>query len=107
MLCVSSLFFWKTQFCLNECKPFPAGTMRRFLEHHGNTIKTVVLVLDSSNLSIYRVLTQLYFPRSQAEAECSKYQLPYDMGDPLSGEPVILDRRIRIIDNPQHSFHGN
>ena len=53
-----------------------------------------------------QLLAPLYFPRSAAEAESSRYQLPFDIGHPVSGEPVINDRRIRIIDNPQHTFHG-
>ena len=52
------------------------------------------------------MLLPLYFPRSVHEAEFSRFQLPYEIGDPLNGEPVINDRRIRIIDNPQHAFQG-
>ncbi|KAH1021691.1 hypothetical protein HUJ04_011174 [Dendroctonus ponderosae] len=32
------------------------------------------------------------------------YQLPSDVGGP-DGEPIMADRQIRIIDNPQHALH--
>jgi len=81
-------------------------TVRRFLEQYGDSIDSVVFVVDALNDGIYQLLAPLYFPRSAAEAESSRYQLPFDIGHPVSGEPVINDRRIRIIDNPQHTFHG-
>ena len=77
------------------------------MEQYGDNIESIVLCLDATNYGIYQVLTQLYFPRSVHEAEFSRYQLPMDIGDVISGEPIINDRRIRIIDNPQHSFQGN
>jgi hypothetical protein len=83
-----------------------AGTIRRFLEQYGDSIESVVFVLDSINYGIYQLLASLYFPRSASEAEYSRFQLPFDIGDPISGEPVINDRRIRIIDNPQHTLQG-
>lgn len=46
----------------------------------------------------------LYFPRSEAEEESARWQLPADVGG-CYGEPVMPDREIRIIDNPQHTFH--
>lgn len=83
------------------------GTIRRFLEQYGDNIESVILVLDANNYGIYQVLSPLYFPRSVQEAEFSRYQLPFEIGDPVNGEPIINDRRIRIIDNPQHAFQGN
>ena len=62
--------------------------------------------MDTNNYNIYQMLSPLYFPRSVHEAEFSRFQLPFEIGDPISGEPVINDRRIRIIDNPQHAFQG-
>lgn len=82
------------------------GTVRRFLEQYGDNIETIILVLDPTNYGIYQLLLPLYFPRSIHEAEFARYQLPYELGDPVNGEPVINDRRIRIIDNPQHKFQG-
>lgn len=82
------------------------GTIRRFLEQYGDSIESVILVLDANNYGIYQVLSPLYFPRSVQEAEFSRYQLPFEIGDPVNGEPIISDRRIRIIDNPQHAFQG-
>lgn len=46
----------------------------------------------------------LYFPRSEAEENSARWQLPADVGG-YYGEPVMPDREIRIIDNPQHTFH--
>ena len=76
------------------------------MEQYGDNIESVILVLDSNNYGIYQVLSPLYFPRSVHEAEFSRYQLPFEIGDPVNGEPIISDRRIRIIDNPQHAFQG-
>lgn len=80
-----------------------SGTIRRFLEKHGTLIDLIVLALDSGDRSIYEVLTPLYFPRSPAEEDAARWQLPADVGGP-HGEPVLPDREIRIIDNP-HTFH--
>ena len=77
------------------------------MEQYGDNIESVILVLDTNNFGIYQVLLPLYFPRSVHEAEFSRYQLPFEIGDPVNGEPIISDRRIRIIDNPQHAFQGN
>ncbi|KAK4005387.1 protein GDAP2 homolog [Daphnia magna] len=82
-------------------------TIRRFLEQYGDSIESVILVLDANNYGIYQVLSPLYFPRSVQEAEFSRYQLPFEIGDPVNGEPIISDRRIRIIDNPQHAFQDS
>lgn len=82
-------------------------TVRRFLEQHGSNIESVILVMDTNNYNIYQMLSPLYFPRSVHEAEFSRFQLPFEIGDPISGEPVINDRRIRIIDNPQHAFQDS
>lgn len=46
----------------------------------------------------------LYFPRSEAEENSARWQLPADVGG-YYGEPVMPDREIRIIDNPQHTYH--
>ncbi|KAK4287873.1 hypothetical protein Pmani_039070 [Petrolisthes manimaculis] len=78
-------------------------TVRRFLEHWGEQLQRVVLVADSIDISIYQLLTPLYFPRSPTEEQCASYLLPVDLGD-NNGEPYIADRQIRIIDNPQHKY---
>ncbi|KAJ8942516.1 hypothetical protein NQ318_007245 [Aromia moschata] len=80
------------------------GTVRRFLEHHGSSLDTVIFVVDKVDLGIYEVLLPLYFPRSKLEEEAAKYQLPSETGGP-DGEPIMPDRQIRIIDNPQHTLH--
>lgn len=80
------------------------GTVRRFLENHGNSLNTIVFVVENSDLGIYEVLMPLYFPRSKYEEESACWQLPSNVGGP-DGEPLLPDRQIRIIDNPQHSLH--
>nr|XP_023020346.1 ganglioside-induced differentiation-associated protein 2-like [Leptinotarsa decemlineata] len=79
-------------------------TVRRFLEHHGSSLETVIFVVNKVDLGIYEVLLPLYFPRSKLEEESARYQLPEDVGGP-DGEPIVPDRQIRIIDNPQHTLH--
>ncbi|ENN73746.1 hypothetical protein YQE_09642, partial [Dendroctonus ponderosae] len=79
-------------------------TVRRFLERHGNSLDTVIFVVDKVDLGIYEVLLPLYFPRSKQEEDAARYQLPSDVGGP-DGEPIMADRQIRIIDNPQHALH--
>lgn len=81
-------------------------TVRRFLEHYGSSLDTVVFVVDNSEYGIYEVLLPLYFPRSKHEADAARWQLPADIGG-LDGEPMIPDRQIRIIDNPQHTLHAD
>lgn len=79
-------------------------TIRRFLERHGNALDTIVFVIDKVDLGIYEVLMPLYFPRSKFEEDAARWQLPNDIGGP-EGEPIMPDRQIRIIDNPQHALH--
>lgn len=80
------------------------GTVRRFLEQHGSSLDTVIFTVGSSDLGIYEILLPLYFPRSKLEEDAARWQLPADVGG-LDGEPLIPDRQIRIIDNPQHTLH--
>ncbi|CAL4068407.1 unnamed protein product, partial [Meganyctiphanes norvegica] len=78
-------------------------TIRRFLEHWGGSLERLVLVVDSIDVSIYEILMPLYFPRTKPEEDAASHLLPLDLGDEF-GEPVIPDRQIRIIDNPQHKY---
>lgn len=80
------------------------GTVRRFLENYGSTIQTLIFAVENSDLGIYEVLLPLYFPRSKFEEDAARWQLPSDIGG-SDGEPMLPDRQIRIIDNPQHSLH--
>lgn len=82
-------------------------TTRRFLEQwSGALLSTVVFVVDSLDLGIYRLLLPLYFPRNPIEEENGRRHLPIDIGGP-DGEPQIPDRQIRIIDNPQNSHNSD
>ncbi|XP_037073940.1 protein GDAP2 homolog [Pollicipes pollicipes] len=80
-------------------------TVRRYLERFACADTLVVLVPDVMDAGIYEVLMPLYFPRSPEEQQYARFQLPEDVGDEF-GAPVIPDRAIRIIDNPQHSYQG-
>lgn len=40
--------------------------------------------MDTNNYNIYQMLSPLYFPRSVHEAEFSRFQLPFEIGDPVS-----------------------
>lgn len=85
--------------------PFFSGTVRRFLDHYGSSLDTIVFAIDEVvDWGIYQVLMPLYFPRSKMEEEAARWQLPSDVGG-NDGEPILPDRQIRIIDNPQHTLH--
>lgn len=81
-------------------------TIRRFLEQYNDSIVCIVLVLEPCDLGIYQILLPLYFPRNYEEQDNACWQLPSDIGGP-DGEPLLPDRQIRIIDNPQHTLHSN
>lgn len=85
--------------------PFP-GTVRRFMEQYSDSLTCIIFVLEPCDLGIYEVLLPLYFPRNLAEQDNACWQLPNDIGG-TDGEPLLPDRQIRIIDNPQHALHGN
>lgn len=90
----------------NYVSLYVIGTIRRFLEQYGDSVTCIVLVLEPCDLGIYEVLLPLYFPRNLAEQDNACWQLPNDIGG-TDGEPLLPDRQIRIIDNPQHALHGN
>lgn len=64
-----------------------------------------MFAVENIDVGIYEVLLPLYFPRSLQEQEMALWQLPASVGGP-DGEPLLPDRQIRIIDNPQHSLDG-
>eukprot|EP00762_Andalucia_godoyi_P000418 ANDGO_03033.mRNA.1 Protein GDAP2 homolog len=71
-------------------------TVRRFLEHFPDLIDAVVFVLDDeAELKIWSSVCALYFPRNKDEELRSRSMLPDDVGNEW-GEPILLDRKIRI-----------
>ncbi|XP_048396911.1 ganglioside-induced differentiation-associated protein 2 isoform X2 [Stegostoma tigrinum] len=80
------------------------GTVRRFLEKHGDTIETVVFAVTDLEEATYVRLMPLYFPRSLEEEKRSLPFLPADVGN-AEGEPVIAERQIRILDKPGIPSH--
>ncbi|KAI1286806.1 Protein GDAP2 -like protein [Halotydeus destructor] len=77
-------------------------TVRRFLEKYGQEIDLVVFAVEDIDVGIYEILMPLYFPRSEKEEEYALYCLPRDIGG-QNGEPVILERQIRIATKPMAS----
>lgn len=76
------------------------------MEQYSDSLTCIIFVLEPCDLGIYEVLLPLYFPRNLAEQDNACWQLPNDIGG-VDGEPLLPDRQIRIIDNPQHALHGN
>jgi len=71
-------------------------TIRRFLEHWGKDVHTVVFcVCNSEEFRLYSRVLALYFPRNRKELQTSKEELPRDTGNEF-GETVIEERKIRI-----------
>ena len=72
------------------------GTIRRFLEHYGDTIDVVVFVADSNEVRVriscsiqcqmpplqmvYDKVLPVYFPRTKAEQEWATPIIPADIG---------------------------
>uniref|UniRef100_A0ABI7Z2V0 Macro domain-containing protein n=1 Tax=Felis catus TaxID=9685 RepID=A0ABI7Z2V0_FELCA len=75
------------------------GTVRRFLEIHGETIEKVVFAVSELEEATYQKLLPLYFPRSLKEECRSLPYLPADIGN-AEGEPVVPERQIRISEKP-------
>ena len=57
----------------------------------------------------YKSILPLYFPRTKEEEALGAKILPADLGDEF-GEPIIQERKIRILDNPvikgEEVFHA-
>jgi len=70
--------------------------VRRFLEHHGTEVDSVIFCMDTDDdLSLYSKVLPLYFPRNTIEQERARDLLPEDTGNEF-GETVIEERKIRI-----------
>mmetsp|Transcript_10560 Transcript_10560/g.26594 ORF Transcript_10560/g.26594 Transcript_10560/m.26594 type:complete len:444 (+) Transcript_10560:1744-3075(+) len=70
-------------------------TVRRFLEHFGNKVDTIVFCVSPEDLLVYQDLLPLYFPRTGAEVQRALLTLPEDVGNEW-GETIIAERQIRI-----------
>ncbi|XP_032629520.1 ganglioside-induced differentiation-associated protein 2 isoform X2 [Chelonoidis abingdonii] len=75
------------------------GTVRRFLEIHGETLEKVVFAVSEIEQATYQKLLPLYFPRSLEEEGHFLPCLPADIGN-SEGEPVVPERQIRISEKP-------
>jgi O-acetyl-ADP-ribose deacetylase (regulator of RNase III) len=74
-------------------------TVRRFLEKYGDTVDVIVFAVTSQDLATYSSQLPLYFPRTADEERVAATLLPEDTGNE-EGEPVIPERKIRIMNNP-------
>ena len=88
-----------------DAAPIILRTIRRFLEAHGDAIDRVVLCLSDTDRATYHTVLPMYFPRSDGEAAWSATVLPEDIGN-AEGEPVIEERKIRIMSKPRMSGEG-
>ncbi len=58
-----------------------------------------IVVICSVFQPVYRKLMPLYYPRSKKEERIGLPLLPADIGN-AEGEPVVLERQIRIAEKP-------
>jgi len=71
-------------------------TVRRFLEHWGKDIETIVFCVHTvDDFKLYSRVLSMYFPRSKRDLILAKEELPRDTGNEY-GETVIEERKIRI-----------
>ena len=82
-----------------EASHIACRATRRYLEKHGETIDRVVFCVEDVDLSYYKEQLCMYFPRSRAEEAWGRSNLPGDIGNE-DGEPVIEERKIRIMTKP-------
>ncbi|XP_071954722.1 protein GDAP2 homolog [Antedon mediterranea] len=73
--------------------------VRRFLEFYGREFERIIFVISGMNEDSYAELMPLYFPRNENEESWACDLLPENVGNEY-GEPVIAERKIRIMDNP-------
>ncbi|XP_033107037.1 protein GDAP2 homolog [Anneissia japonica] len=74
-------------------------TVRRFLEFHGEEVERIIFVISGMNEDSYVELLPLYFPRNEDEESWACDLLPENVGNEY-GEPVIPERKIRIMEKP-------
>ncbi|XP_030850388.1 protein GDAP2 homolog [Strongylocentrotus purpuratus] len=74
-------------------------TIRRFLEKHGESFETIVLTMMGVDEHLYSELLPLYFPRTELEEQWAIDLVPENIGNE-DGEPVIAERKIRIMGGP-------
>uniref|UniRef100_A0A672Q7I2 Macro domain-containing protein n=1 Tax=Sinocyclocheilus grahami TaxID=75366 RepID=A0A672Q7I2_SINGR len=96
-LCVVSTV--KRAYPLEDATHIALRTVRRFLENHGENIETVVFAVSDVEEPVYSKLMPLYYPCSKKEEKISLPLLPADIGN-TEGEPVVLERQIRIVEKP-------
>lgn len=71
-------------------------TIRRCLEKWGDTIQVVVICASElEDLTTFKSVAPLYFPRNKSEESNALFQLPDNTGD-KNGELILKERMIRI-----------
>ncbi|RLN99591.1 hypothetical protein DYB28_007999 [Aphanomyces astaci] len=104
----------KKNYPRDEATHVALRTIRRFLEHFGDSFDLIVLcVEDTGDLQLYQEWLPVYFPRSTDDEAAGKLALdalPHiSLGDEF-GEPVIEERKIRITSVPfvhDNNNHAN
>lgn len=74
-------------------------TIRRFLEKHSEAFEVLALTVMGLDEHLYRELLPLYFPRTELEEQWALDLVPENIGNE-NGEPVIAERKIRIMGGP-------
>eukprot|EP00040_Diaphanoeca_grandis_P023166 m.125620 g.125620 ORF g.125620 m.125620 type:complete len:508 (-) comp29142_c0_seq1:88-1611(-) len=89
-----------------DAAPIVLRTIRRFLGQHGASIDRIVLCLSELDKEIYHTILPVYFPRSKTEQTWAIENCPGDIGN-QDGEPVIEERKIRIMTGPMSSQNSD
>ena len=115
-LAVSCVYTERKGYPRREAAHIAIRTVRRFLEQFSsnrrgdraseNGLAHVVFVVDNAkDLTIYRELLRMYFPRNISDVQFQREHLPADVGNG-KGEPVVVDRQVRISAMPGRDDDG-
>ncbi|POM73879.1 GDAP2 protein isoform X1 [Phytophthora palmivora] len=88
-----------------EAAHIAVRTVRRYLEHYVDDFDRVILCMSSTqDTLVYEKILPFYFPRSIKEEKQSQEMLATrELGDSF-GEPIIVERKIRIGNLSNSSF---
>lgn len=115
-LAASCVYTERKGYPRREAAHIAIRTVRRFLEQFSSNrmgdrasesgLSHVVFVVDDAkDLAIYRELLRMYFPRNLGDVQFQKEHLPADVGND-KGEPVVVERQVRISAMPGRDDEG-